>query len=186
MKTLLSFLLGFVVAILGTSMSYSHLTPEKQLSVHNAIDGAYTWGRIEANTFSSQVTRLTSYVGDVASSEFALANNNDSDGVKPKLQAENHQNFRRELNRSGRQYDVRVAELVYVDSDGWSATLDSGIVLNLGQSNMKQRFERYLHSKNKFSPIANQKIVAVDARYEHGLAITWKKEESDGSQTTRE
>ena len=88
-------------------------------------------GRIEANTFSSQVTRLTSYVGDVASSEFALSNNNDSDGVKPKLQAENHQNFRRELNRSGRQYDVRVAELVYVDSDGWSATLDSGIVLNL-------------------------------------------------------
>ena len=182
MKTLMSFALGFVFALLGASVGFSKLKPDTQDFVRQTITEMYESGRTEVDSLGSKISQIPWYFDEAVPIEHEQRVQHSN--TQQREESRTRDRLKRELDEVARKHGMQIDTLVHTVSEGWSATLDSGIVINLGNSDLLQRFDRYVRARNALSSIGNQVIEVVDTRYEHGLAITWKEGQSDGSQTT--
>jgi cell division protein FtsQ len=79
------------------------------------------------------------------------------------------------LNQMMHNLGYRVQALTLTERGSWTLTLDEGLTIHLGQRDLLQRGRRvaqvlaYIESASERSNIA-----ALDARYRHGVAVTWK------------
>ncbi len=63
-----------------------------------------------------------------------------------------------------------------IDVDGkmsWALDVDAGFRIVLGQANIQEKLENFLHVYNQKLRFKRQEIVNVDMRYENGLAVRW-------------
>ncbi|GAB6067077.1 hypothetical protein JCM13664_03950 [Methylothermus subterraneus] len=57
----------------------------------------------------------------------------------------------------------------------WQLTLDSGMVIVLGRIQPEEVFFRVVEFLARLTPAQRQRIERLDARYEHGFAVRWRK-----------
>ena len=90
----------------------------------------------------------------------------------------------KDMNRLLTFSDFSIEELVLSERFAWQLTLNNGITLNLGRENRIERVQRFMDVyphiiENKQ---ADQQINYVDLRYDTGLAVGWKSEQTNSSE----
>jgi len=82
----------------------------------------------------------------------------------------------RYLAAQGRLTEVgmRLAALELDARGAWSLTLDNGVLVRLGRSQVDQRFERFMLAAARLVSQRATDIAYVDMRYSNGFAVGWK------------
>ena len=82
----------------------------------------------------------------------------------------------RYLAAQGRLTEVgmRLAALELDARGAWSLTLDNGVLVRLGRSQVDQRFERFMLAAARLVSQRSTDIAYVDMRYSNGFAVGWK------------
>lgn len=184
MRILVSFSIGMVLAIVGSSLIFSYLTPQTQDLLRSTAIKMYSTAKGEVDSIKVKIPQITYFVSEIlpASSNAQATGSNELQNEAIRTR----ERLKRKLNEFARTSDLKVDDLIHEVSTGWSATLDSGTVVNLGETDIFQRFNRYLRTRDTLDSVSEQVISVVDTRYEHGLAITRKDGRSDGTQTTNQ
>lgn len=69
----------------------------------------------------------------------------------------------------------RVQALTLAERGAWTLTLDEGLTIHLGQRDLLQRGRRVTQVLAHIEAASNRsRVAALDARYRHGVAVTWK------------
>lgn len=184
MRVLVSFSFGMVFSLVGSSVVFSYLTPQTQATIRNTILETYSAAKGEVDSIKVNIPRITYFVSEI----LPAPSNSLANGFnEPRSEASRtRERLKRKLNEVARGSDLKVDDLIHEVTTGWSATMDSGTVVNLGETDIFQRFNRYLRARDTLDSMSEHVIAVVDTRYEHGLAITRKDGRSDGTQTTNE
>jgi cell division protein FtsQ len=82
----------------------------------------------------------------------------------------------RYLTVQGRLTEVgmRLAALELDARGAWSLTLDNGVLVRLGRSQVDERFERFMLAAARLLSQRATDIAYVDMRYSNGFAVGWK------------
>jgi len=79
------------------------------------------------------------------------------------------------LNQMVSHLGHRVQALTMTERGSWTLTLDQGLTIYLGQRDLLQRGRRVAQVLAYVEAASDQsRIAALDARYRHGVAVTWK------------
>lgn len=69
----------------------------------------------------------------------------------------------------------RVQAVTLAERGAWTLTLDEGLVIHLGQRDLLQRGRRVTQLLAYIEATSDRsRVAALDARYRHGVAVTWK------------
>lgn len=69
---------------------------------------------------------------------------------------------------------MRLAALELDARGAWSLTLDNGVLVRLGRSQVDERFERFMLAAARLVSQRATDIAYVDMRYSNGFAVGWK------------
>ena len=85
------------------------------------------------------------------------------------------------LDEIGRAGNVTLDRLEQDDAGNWTATVAGGVEVVLGNSSLGERFGRFLvvHQRALEGDIA--RVARVDARYETGVAVRWRRADPGGT-----
>lgn len=73
-----------------------------------------------------------------------------------------------------REAGLRISVLRLSQRGSWEIELDSGQLLRLGRTETLQRVERFTALHDQYLGERLATVAVVDARYSHGIAVTWK------------
>jgi len=116
-------------------------------------------------TFQANINRLKSelpsFFGPEGTEELAL---------------ENFVNLNQLLEYS----NLNIDELVLSERFAWQLLLNDGVTLDLGRENRVERIQRFMdaYPKIKINKKKNQQIEYIDLRYDTGLAVGWKSDDT--------
>ncbi|WP_417507251.1 cell division protein FtsQ/DivIB [Marinomonas gallaica] len=72
---------------------------------------------------------------------------------------------------------LRVASLQLEDRGAWNISFSNGVSVKLGRDEVLERLQRFVAVYKSDLSGRIDRIVSVDARYPHGVAVNWKPEE---------
>jgi len=72
---------------------------------------------------------------------------------------------------------LRISKLTLEARGAWSVTFVNGIQVKLGREEVLERLQRFIAVYKSDLSGRIEKIVSVDARYPHGVAVGWKENE---------
>ncbi len=79
------------------------------------------------------------------------------------------------LNQMVSHLGYRVQALTMTERGSWTLTLDQGLTIYLGQRDLLQRGRRVAQVLAYVENVSDRsRMAALDARYRHGVAVTWK------------
>ena len=82
------------------------------------------------------------------------------------------------LNQMMSHLGYRVQALTLAERGAWTLMLDQGLTIHLGQRDLLQRGRRVAQVLAYVEAAADRsQVAALDARYRHGVAVTWKSGE---------
>ena len=75
--------------------------------------------------------------------------------------------------------ELNIQTLTLEPRGAWQMGFDKSWTLNLGKTDVEERLQRFIavYGKRLYRDVGN--ILAVDARYTQGVAVTWKEPEKD-------